>query len=476
MASLGVESYRVGGSVRDELLGRPSKDADYMVRGTALRPLGELLKLALRDGRYPKPSVKPLVLRDGRQAGWRVSAKGLGCIEIVLPRYEQPRTPRKGENVHRAFDITIDPNVSLAGDSMRRDFTFNALYMRVEDIAGVALARDIHDPTGRGLYDLERKLVATTHEHSFRDDPLRTLRALRFVSVLGYDLCTDTQRQMETYAAAVTGLSAKGYASGTVVDELSRMLMGPDAVKALRLARDTGVLAQILPELAPMIGFDQGSRYHDLTTDEHTFKALETATKVDAPLRVRWALLFHDSGKPESAWTGKDGRKHYYAQKDGSTEDHEVAGERIWRRAAGRLGMDRPLREDVAKIIRHHMVPIKVRNPGGRARRMRVQFGDDMLQDLLMHRMCDITGKGVASMPALDAIGTLERERKIAQDSGVPASTKELRVNGHDAMELGLSGRQIGGALNSVLIEVVDQPDALRMGRDWQLERLTTYA
>jgi tRNA nucleotidyltransferase/poly(A) polymerase len=472
MARLGAETYRVGGSVRDELLGGTPKDNDYMVRGVPLLDLGRMLLAELIAGGYPKPAVKPLVLRDGRQAGWRVSARGLGVVEIVLPRTEVSTGPG-----HRDFDIKIDPDVTLDQDAKRRDFTFNALYKPVAQ----DLLTDVVDPTGRGLYDLEHKLISTTHETSFRDDPLRTLRALRFVSKLGYDLTAETQRQMETHASAVTGLSAKGYASGTVIDELSKMLMGADAVKALRLSRDTGVLASILPELAPMCGFDQGSRYHDLTTDEHTFKALETAVHVDAPLRVRWALLFHDSGKPESAWVGKDGRKHYYAAKVHDldhggetvlTEDHEVVSERIWRAAAERLGIDRSLREEVATLVRNHMVPIKVRNPGVRARKMRTQFGDAMLRDLLLHRMCDISGKGSSSTAALASVAELEAERQAAQIAGVPASVKELAVNGHDCIEGGLTGRDIGAALGDILHEVVCQPDERRMSREWQLGRL----
>jgi tRNA nucleotidyltransferase (CCA-adding enzyme) len=96
------------------------------------------------------------------------------------------------------------------------------------------------------------------------------------------------------------------------------------------------VLAVVLPELAPMLGFEQGSRYHDLNTDEHTFKALETAAHVDAPLRVRWALLFHDAGKPDSAWVGKDGRKHYYARNAPWTKDLGARTTRSSRRALWR--------------------------------------------------------------------------------------------------------------------------------------------
>lgn len=486
IASLGVEAYRVGGSVRDELIGRPIKDADYMVRGVPMRDLGVLLKGALPT-KGTNPSVKPLILRDGRQAGWRVYARGLGSIEVVLPRTEIPRAAREGENTHRAFVIKVDHSVSLEEDAKRRDFTFNALYAEVAALGGVVMGPGaaIHDPTGRGLYDLEHKLIQTTHADSFRDDPLRTLRALRFVSTLGYDLSGPTMAQMFEHCEAVTGLSAKGYASGTVLEEMNRILMGPDAVKALRLARDTGVLAVLFPELAPMLGFDQGSRYHDLTTDEHTFKALETAVKVDAPLRVRWALLFHDSGKPATAWVGKDGRKHYYQQfkelqrasimhAPGCARinaDHEIVSERLWRATADRLSMPAKLRDEVAKLVREHMVPIKVKNPQTRVRRARVKFGDEMLRDLFLHRMCDLTGKGTSSRPALESIAQMERLRQEASDAGVPASVKDLQINGVDLIQLGIKpGPQIGRVLAQILDEIICRGDGVG-NREWQLQR-----
>lgn len=484
IASLGLEAYRVGGSVRAELLGVPAKDADYMIRGVPLFDLGRALRAA-----RPGAAVKPLTLRDGRQAGWRVTDKGIGSLEIMLPRTEVGRPARKGENAHRAFDITVDHRVPLAEDAKRRDFTFNALYKSVRGLDGGTMARplgtDVLDPTGRGLYDLQHKLIQTTHNSSFRDDPLRTLRALRFVATLGFDVTMETKFQMDWAADAVTGLSAKGYASGTVLDELSRMLMGDDCVKALRLARDTGVLASILPELMPMLGFKQGSRYHDLTTDEHTFVALETAVKVDAPLRVRWALLFHDSGKPAVAWVGNDGRNHYYARQLPNNDmidpysgalnlDHEEQSEYIWRQATDRLSVPKELREDVAKLVRHHMVPLGKRNPGAWIRRQRVILGDDLLRDLLLHRACDLAGKG-SSVRNLDAIGNIAQMQQLLDDAriaGVPAKTGDLEINGNDAMTLGHVGRNIGNALREVLDEVVVDPTEQKMSREWQLGRL----
>lgn len=488
IASLGLEAYRVGGSVRDEVLGRKAKDADYMIRGVPLKDLGRVLRVQLAYDGYRDAHTKPLVLRDGRQSGWRVSGRGLGCIEIVLPRTDVSTGPG-----HRDFEIVLDPNLSLEEDAKRRDFTFNALYRIVHHPEGLttliagpggAVYENIVDPTGNGLEDLARQRINVTHADSFRDDPLRTLRALRFVSTLGYDLGRETRALMTLHAEHVSGLTSKGYVSGTMLDEFSKLLMGQNPAKALRIARDTGVLGVALPELKPMLGFEQGSRYHDMTTDEHTFTALETAAHVDAPLRVRWALLFHDSGKPQTAWVGKDGRKHYYAQPgkqpmlvdpgDGRhyNLDHETMGELIWREAARSLQADKRLREDVATLIRNHMVPVsKVR--ASKVRRARIRLGDDMLRDLYLMRMCDLSAKGGGHVNRdhMRNIGQMEAERARCEAAGVPAKAAELEISGHDVRELGAEGRDIGRVLNSVLDEVACDPSTLKMSRDWQMQR-----
>src|SRR4051794_27867488 len=115
IASLNVEAYRVGGSVRDEILDRAPKDADYMIRGVELDDLGDIL-------RATGAKVLPLMLRDGQQGGYRVIYKGMP-IEIMLPRTEVSTGPR-----HEDFRLILDPNLPLIVDAQRRDFTFNAIY------------------------------------------------------------------------------------------------------------------------------------------------------------------------------------------------------------------------------------------------------------------------------------------------------------------------------------------------------------
>ena len=213
-----------------------------------------------------------------------------------------------GAEAAKVFGDLLLPDAerAMADDAMRRDFTLNALYVNAE-------TGEMIDPTGQGQSDAERKLLRTTSPDSFRDDPLRILRGLRFISQHGLELHPDTREQMVEHADAVSALTtSKGGVSGTAQEELNKLLLGREPGRALRTARDTGVLHSLFPELRPMIGFDQKSRYHDLTVDEHTFSALDQAAEMNAPLEVRLALLFHDSGKPESAWEGPDGRLHYY--------------------------------------------------------------------------------------------------------------------------------------------------------------------
>jgi tRNA nucleotidyltransferase (CCA-adding enzyme) len=177
--------------------------------------------------------------------------------------------------------------------------------------------------------------------------------------------------------------------------------------------RDTGVMAVLFPELAPMIGFEQRSAYHSKTTDEHTFDAVQAAANMQAnhaPLRVRLALLFHDAGKPHTAWIGRDGRAHYYAPDDKEwarlcdagmysvalpkPEDHEAVGARIADAALRRLGASNSLRNDVTTLVRRHMLPLHQNVRPTKVRYWRAELGDEMLRDLIVHRLADVIGKG----------------------------------------------------------------------------------
>src|SRR6476620_11053886 len=341
---LGLDAYLVGGAVRDELLGLESKDADFLVPGRDTE--------GLRSALAPHGRVEDLVVAD-RLVGIRLHPRDPEVrkltpagIEFAPPRKEVSTGPGRHD-----FEIVADPSLSVEDDMRRRDFTVNAMARRLE-------TDDLVDPLN-GRADLEARRLRTVSPQSFREDPLRLVRALRFVSQLGFEPDEELLAQMREEAPAVRLVSGERIGGGLAADglgELSKLLLGDRPLAALRLARDTGVLAELLPELVPSIGFDQESRYHDLTVDEHTFAVVQAAADSGRPLRVRLAALFHDLGKPVVAWEGRDGRLHFYAKPGVAPRSHETVGAELADVALRRLRYPNELRVRAVAIVRHHML------------------------------------------------------------------------------------------------------------------------
>ena len=316
----------------------------------------------------------------------------------------------------------------------RRDFTVNAMARRLE-------TGDLVDPLG-GQGDLEARRLRTVSPQSFREDPLRLVRALRFVSQLGFEPDAELLAQMREEAPAVNLVSGERVGGGLAADgmgELSKLLLGSEPARALRLARDTGVLVELLPEFGPAIGFDQESRYHDLTVDEHTFAVVQAAADAGFSLAVRLAALFHDLGKPLTAWRGNDGRLHYYAKPGFAERGHDQVGADLAAGALARLRYPNALRQRVVRIVRRHMFS-PGRGDALRARRFLRRNGDELAFDLLDHKHADLLGKrgSGGEPPPQDEIDALTRFR------GVVAEER--------------SSPQLGRILNELVDAVVDEP------------------
>jgi tRNA nucleotidyltransferase (CCA-adding enzyme) len=445
---LGLDAYLVGGAVRDELLGRESKDADFLVPGVDTQQL----KAALA----PHGRVEDLIVAE-RLVGVRLHPKDRTVrrlapagIEFAPPRREISTGPGRHD-----FAIVADPSLSVEDDMRRRDFTVNAIARRLADGTVV-------DPLG-GQEDLRQGVLRTVSPNSFAEDPLRLVRGLRFVSQLGIEPDDETLRQMRDEAASVKLVSGERIGGGLAADalgELSKLLLGAQPLKALRLARDTGVLAELLPEFERAIGFDQESRYHELTVDEHTFAVVQAAADAGMPLRVRLAALFHDLGKPYVAWRGKDGRLHYYAKPGFSDRSHEDVGAELAATALRRLRYPTDLQQRVRKIVRWHML-----DPGKgdalRARRLLARFGDELALDLVDHRIADTRGKrGASEEPPAGEVERLQRFRRVVErERESPHRIADLAVDGNDLQRLGFRpGPQLGNALKRLLHDVVEDP------------------
>jgi tRNA nucleotidyltransferase (CCA-adding enzyme) len=298
---------------------------------------------------------------------------------------------------------------------------------------------------------------------SFAEDPLRLVRALRFVSQLGIEPDESTLQQMRDEATSVRLVSGERIGGGLAADgmgELSKLLLGKEPARALRIARDTGVLVELLPEFERAIGFDQESRYHSLTVDEHTFSVVQAAADAGRSLAVRLAALFHDLGKPHVAWRSSDGRLHYYAKPGQSDKSHEQVGGELARSALTRLRYPTALRRRVERIVRHHMFSIG-KGDALRARRFLAKHGDELAFELLDHKEADYRGKpGPGGEAPLEDLEKLARFRRLLElEQRHPHRLADLAVNGTDLIEAGFSaGPGLGRILGDLLHDVVDDP------------------
>jgi tRNA nucleotidyltransferase/poly(A) polymerase len=457
--SLELDAYVVGGAVRDELLGIDSKDADFLVPDVDTEELRRRLA--------PYGRVEDLVVA-GRLVGVRLHPRDRAVrslaragIELAPPRKEVSTGPGRHD-----FEIVADASLSVEDDMRRRDFTVNAMAKRLS-------TGELVDPLD-GRADLDRRLLRTVSSRSFAEDPLRLVRALRFVSQLGFDVDETTLHQMHEEAASVRLVSAERIGGGIAADgmgELSKLLLGAEPAKALRLARDTGVLVEILPEFAPAIGFEQESRYHDLTVDEHTFAVVQAAADAHRALEVRLAALFHDLGKPRVAWRGTDGRLHYYAKPGYADRSHEQVGAELAGVALRRLRYPNALRERVCRIVRHHMFQVG-RGDELRARRFLARHGDELAFQLLEHKEADFLGKrGTDGPPPTEDVEKLHRFRRVLErERRQPHRLADLAVDGSDLIEVGYRpGPQLGATLRELLHDVVESPQ--RNTRDELLRR-----
>ncbi len=438
--SLELDAYVVGGAVRDELLGVEHADEDFLVPGVDQAQLCALLE---PHGRVEQMEV------HGQLVGVRLHPRNRRLrllapagIDLTSPRAERSTGPG-----HRDFTIVSHPSISIEEDMSRRDFTVNAMARRLRD--GVLV-----DPFG-GLGDLARRRLRTVSAVSFAEDPLRLVRALRFVSQLGLEPTGETLTRMRLEADGLGHVSAERIGGGLAADglgELSKLLLGRRPAPALRLARDTGVLVQVIPELEPSLGFELASERQPVPLDEHVFRVVQAAADAGASLAVRLAALLHDVAKPLAATARLEQTK---------------LGAEIARRVTARLRYPVRLQQRVEQIVRHHAFRLDGHLDGARARRFLAAHGDELAFDLVAHKQADLAAKDVpnSELAALASFrDLLEREQQS------PHRVSHLAIDGDDVKQLGVpQGPEIGRILHRLLDEVVEQPG--RNERGWLLQR-----
>lgn len=317
----GNELYLVGGSVRDAVLGRLSPDLDFTT-----------------DAR---PEQVQQILRRWADHLWDTGIE-FGTVGIGKGEHRLEITTFRAD----AYDqVSRKPAVQygerLEDDLVRRDFTANAMAVRITpDGPGEFL-----DPLG-GLAALRDRVLDTpaAPEVSFGDDPLRMLRAARFVSQLGFAVAPRVRDAIEAMAPELARISAERVAA-----ELDKLLLGDDPVSGIDLLVQTGMGAVVLPEVGGMqMAIDEHHQHKDVYQHSLTVLRQAIALEDDGPdLVLRWAALLHDIGKPST-------RRHE-ANGGVSFHHHEVVGAKMARKRLRALKYSKQMVEDVSQLVYLHL-------------------------------------------------------------------------------------------------------------------------
>ncbi len=253
--------YRVGGAVRDQLLGLPVQDHDWVVVGSTPAEM-------VQRGFKPVGADFPVFLHPGTHE-----------------EYALARTERKVAQGYKGFTVYAEPGVTLEQDLLRRDFTINAI---AQDADG-----NLIDPYG-GQEDLKAGVLRHVSD-AFAEDPVRILRAARFVARFGFSIAPETLALMR---AMVDNGEVDALVAERVWQELARGLMEKQPSRFFTTLRECGALKKILPEVDALFGVPQPAHYHpEIDCGIHTLLVVDEAAKERHVLEVRFAALTHDLGK-----------------------------------------------------------------------------------------------------------------------------------------------------------------------------------
>lgn len=430
------EIYLVGGLVRDSFLNRPHFDVDL---ATSAEPKDTIALL--------EPVAEHIWLQ-GVEFGTVGAKIAATHVEITTFRTEKYQPSSRHPDVAFAAEIETD----LA----RRDFTVNAMAVRLPDRAPV-------DPHG-GLEDLKKKLLRTPvdPQESFGDDPLRMLRAFRFASQLGFKIDRAALDAIAEMKEELKTISAE-----RIRDELSKLMTGKSPAPALRLADSTGITSLFLPELSSLkLEQDPVHRHKDVF--QHTLAVVE---RTDPILELRLGALLHDIGKPKTRRITDEGVTFHH---------HEVEGAKMAAKRLKELRYPNAVIDTVREIIYLHH-----RFHG---------YGDDLWTDSAVRRYVRDAGENLGLLNALVRADCTTRNERRARELATRMNEFEARIaelaereelskirpdlDGNQVMgHLGLSPGPLVGEAMEFLLEVrleegsIGEAEAYRRLDEWASAR-----
>ncbi|MFC1492828.1 HD domain-containing protein [candidate division KSB1 bacterium] len=354
----GTEVYVVGGYVRDRILGIEVKDIDFTVINNGV-DFAE--KLAGRLG------VRKVV-----------KFQKFGTCLIPFVDYKLEFVQARSETYEPDSRKPVVTDGDLQTDLERRDFTINTLAQRLT-AEGIGETIDEFN----GYADLtENKIIRTPldPEQTFDDDPLRMIRAIRFVTRFGFSLDNKALKAIKKKKDRIRIVSQE-----RITDEFINILMTDKPSKGLGLLHDTGLLDILFPELANLVGIDQRGAYHHKDVWRHTIKVVDNVAKVSDRIDLRLAALYHDIAKPDT--------KRFVEDVGWTFHGHEVLGARMIGPIIMRLKLPKDYIQYLDKLIRMHLRLISLSDEGvtdSAIRRLMADAGND-IDELLVLCKADIT-------------------------------------------------------------------------------------
>lgn len=412
----GFALYAVGGWVRDFLDGRPGHDMDL-------------------TSPAPWQQAEEIFTACGAKVVDRQTH--LGTLSVLLQGESYEYTAFRRESygpggMHRPAQVSFD--ATLEEDALRRDFTVNALYLRIH-------TGEITDPLD-GLACLSRRELATCRppEETFADDALRLLRMVRFACTLDFDVPEDVLAQARAHAPLLRDLSPERFRG-----ELTRILLCPRVYDALIMMDACGFLDVLISELTAGRSIAQRREYHDYDVMHHQFRACSHAPDNEID---RWAALLHDVGKPRSLVI------------QGNMHAHAALGADMARDILRRLKYPNAVIDEVGKLIAAHMYDLDGRTKEGKLRWFFAQLGRQSAQRLVALRRADVLGSK-AQPPQDDPAARWEKLLNAMQRDGTPFTLRELAISGSQVISaLGVNpGPQVGEMMRQLHRYAVTHPD-----------------
>ena len=406
-----MQIYMVGGAVRDQLLGLPVNDRDWVVVGATPEQMQAL-------GYLPVGKDFPVFLHPETRE------------EYALARTERKTAPGyKGFAFHTAQDVTLEQDLA------RRDLTINS----IAESEGAESARGLFDPYN-GQKDIQNRVLRHVTD-AFREDPVRILRVARFAArFTDFSVAPETMALMRDM---VDGGEVDALVPERVWQELSRGLMEAQPSRMLTVLRDCGALQRLLPEVARLWGVPQRAEYHpEVDTGIHLMMVLDMAARLAAPLPVRFACLTHDLGK---GTTPADVLPRHIG--------HEERSARLLKGLAERLRVPTDCRELADVVAREHGNIHRSENLTAAATVRLLERCDAIRKparfaQVLQACECDARGRLGFEDAAYPQAARLQR----ALDAALQVRTDTVAA---DAAKRGLKGPKIGEAVHAARVGAV---------------------